>query len=204
MAHYCHFWYKLGGCTCNSWVLDSRVQVTRGNKFARVGVPLLELKYSQVRVRVNSRVHSWIALIPTHIQKYFPVVYLAGFQLASLYCRQKATLPNILDILYSKFWAATKGFNSFLPPTIIAWISPWKKRTHWARRIHGQRKWDRYHNSHRGYDLYRMPPTSSRWKLYSQPKPKVDEEVDVAVATGGVTRCCCCSSSLGIWSTFYN
>src|ERR1700678_1287045 len=58
MAHYCHFWYKLGGCTCNSWVLDSRVQVTRGNKFARVRVPLLELKYSQVRVRVNSRVHS--------------------------------------------------------------------------------------------------------------------------------------------------
>src|ERR1700678_2442344 len=44
--------------TSYSWVLDSRVQVTRGNKFARVRVPLLELKYSQVRVRVNSRVHS--------------------------------------------------------------------------------------------------------------------------------------------------
>src|ERR1700678_2180169 len=58
--------------------------------------------------------------IPTHIQNYFPVVYLAGFQLPSLYCRQKATLPNILDILYLKFWAATKGFNSFLSPTIIA------------------------------------------------------------------------------------
>src|SRR5271168_2430017 len=50
MAHYCHFWYKLGGCTCNSWVLDSRVQVTRGNKFARVRVLLLELKYSQVGI----------------------------------------------------------------------------------------------------------------------------------------------------------
>src|ERR1700678_2983305 len=62
MAHYCHFWYKLGGCTCNTWVLGSRVQVTRGNKFERVRVPLLDLKYSQVRVRVNLRGPSCFAL----------------------------------------------------------------------------------------------------------------------------------------------
>ena len=70
---------------------------------------------------------------PRHIQNYFPVVYLAKFELPNLHCKRKVALPKILDILYSKFWAATKGFNNFLPPSIMAWISPWKKR-HWTRR----------------------------------------------------------------------
>jgi hypothetical protein len=32
--------------------------------------------------------------------------------------------PRMFDILYSKFCAATSGLISFLPPSIIAWISP--------------------------------------------------------------------------------
>ena len=33
---------------------------------------------------------------------------------------RRKKLPKILDILYSKFCAATKGFSNFLPPLIIA------------------------------------------------------------------------------------
>ena len=139
--------------------------------------------------------------IPTHIQNYFPVVYLVGFQLPSLYCRQKATLPNILDILYSKFWAATKGFNSFLPPTIIAWISPWKKRTHWARRIHGQRKWDRYHNSHRGYDQRVTQEATANWLLF----PILD--INLSLSNIGCVKTklhgwCRCQARQGRWRSW--
>src|ERR1700678_1551836 len=74
MAHYCHFWYKLGGCTCNSWVLDSRVQVTRGNKLRVLFIGLVLLSayhWGLINGTIAGNCQTTINRGPCHVFRFF-------------------------------------------------------------------------------------------------------------------------------------
>jgi len=70
----------------------------------------------------------------------------------------KRYAPRMLDILYSKFWAATSGLRSFLPPLIMAWISPNID----VSRTEGRQKHKlTHHNTLQDLDHYGKPPKGS-------------------------------------------